>query len=269
MMTRLSYPLGKHIPKLEIGFFPWRMLGIATMVAALLAGACAEVVRRMRKTKRRYEAGIAFIVALWIIAGSAWLSFQEIIKPYSKGDPFVPAIEHFNYGLLPRTAYGGIFLLPRVALAELERDSGAVQVEQWTPEHRTLRVELRDRDRLLLRTFNFPGWTATVDNNPVRIESSQILYVRTASGEEAVMRKLDSPGWSPLVAGQPVQVIEQFDLGDIAVPVAAGTHEVRIDLRPTPTRRVGNLTTLAALTLLCAGFAAVMRLKQRERKKHQ
>jgi hypothetical protein len=258
MMTRLSYPIGRYIPKIDIGIFTWRMLAIVTLVVALLAGACAEVVLRMAERRRRYEAGLALAVAVWIVVGSAWFSLEEVVKPYSNGNPFAPEIEPFNYALLPRTAYGDIFRLPRVEPAELERGNGHVAVEQWRPEHRVVRLELNGSDRLLLRTFVFPGWTATIDGKPARLESSQALRVRTADGEEAVIRKLESSGWSPKVEGKPAQVIEEVALGDIALPVEPGVHEVRLDYRPTSLRRAGNYMTLSALALIGIGSVAVI-----------
>jgi hypothetical protein len=245
------------------------MLGMVTLVVALLAGACAEVVLRMLRTWRRHEAGLAFAVALWIVVGCTWFSLEEVVKPYSNGNPFTPEAEPFNYALMPRTAYGDLFHLPRVEPAELERGHGSVRVERWTPEHRAVRVELNDSDRLLLRAFNFPGWTAMVDGQPASIESSQALRVRTADGEEAVIRKLELSGWSPMVDGQSAQVIEEVTLGDIAVPLAPGTHEIRLDYRPTPVRRAANLITLTSLALLGTGFVAMVTLRRRAHKKRR
>jgi len=266
MMTRLSYPIGRYIPKIDIGIFTWRMLGIATLVVALLAGACTEVVLRLLKTRRRHEALLAFAVSLWMVVGCTWFSLEEVVKPYSNGSPFKPEAEPLNYALLPRTAYGDVFRLPRVEPAELERGNGHVVVEQWRPEHRSVHLELNGSDRLLLRTFDFPGWRATVDGKPTSIESSQALRVRMADGEERVIRKLESPGWSPSVEGEPVQVIEEVRLGDISLPIEPGTHEVRLDYCSTPVRRAGNLLTLAAFALLVAGFVVTITLRRRAHK---
>jgi len=38
LMIRASAPLGRHIPKLDLGIFSWRMLAITTLMAALLVG---------------------------------------------------------------------------------------------------------------------------------------------------------------------------------------------------------------------------------------
>ena len=269
MMTRLSYPIGKYIPKIDVGIFTWRMLGMATLVVALLAGACAEVFCRMRNTRRRYEIGLCFAAALWMVVGSAWFSYEEVVKPYSHGPPFTPEPEPLNYALMPRTAYGDIFHLPRVEAAELERNNGRVTVEQWQPEHRIVHVDLNDRDRLLLRTFDYPGWTVTVDGQTASKESGHALRVRTASGDEALIRKLESPDWSPTFDGQPAQVIGEITLGDIAVPLEPGTHEVRLDYRPTPVRRAATLTTLIAIALLGVVFVTAITLRRQAPKSHE
>ncbi|HEY9231641.1 MAG TPA: hypothetical protein VIS78_05825, partial [Blastocatellia bacterium] len=122
---------------------------------------------------------------------------------------------------------------------------------------------------LLLRTFDFPGWTATVDGKLARKESSQAIRIRTQSGDEMVIRKRESPGWSPRLDGQPAQVIGEVTLGDIAVSLEPGTHEVRLDYCPTPVRRAADLTTLAALGLLGVAFVAVTTLHRRASKSHE
>jgi hypothetical protein len=266
-MTRLSYPIGRLLPKINVGVFTWRMLGMLTLVVALLAGACAEVVVRLRRSRRWYEAGFAFAAALWIVVGSAWFSLEEVVKPYSNGTPFTPEPEPFNYALLPRTAYQDIFHLPHVAPAELERGNGSVAVERWSPEHRAVRVELNDNDRLLLRVFTFPGWRVRVDGQSANTESSRALRVRKANGEEAVIRKLESPGWSPAVDGEPVEVIEELSLGDIAVPLQAGAHEVRVDYTATPVRRVSNLLTLTSFSFVAVGCVAMLAWRRRVQRK--
>ncbi|HKQ04933.1 MAG TPA: hypothetical protein VJ464_07365, partial [Blastocatellia bacterium] len=269
MMTRLSYPIGRYIPKIDIGIFTWRMLGIVTLAVALLAGACVEVVRRLRPSWRGHEAGLAFAFALWVVIGGTWFSYEEVVKPYSNGPPFTPEPEPHNYALMPRTGYGDVFHLPLVEAAELERGAGRVRVEQWKPQHRAVRVELNGSDRLLLRTFNYPGWTATVDEQPATIESSQALRVRAANGEEQLIRKLESPGWSPMIDGQPAQVVGEVTLGDIAVPLEPGAHEVRLDYRPTPVRRAADLTTLAAFVCLAVASVAVITLRRRGAKSNE
>src|SRR5262252_10433649 len=76
-----------------------------------------------------------------------------------------------------------------------------------------------------IRTFNFPGWTATVDGSPATI----------GTGE---------------------------DLGDITIDLEAGSHKIVLDYLETPVRRYGRIiTTLTFLLLIGSvvmGFAMLV-----------
>ena len=64
MMTSLSYPLGRLIPKIDIGVFAWRMLAITTLVAALLAGACTQAALSAVRTNRTSQVEFVFLSGL-------------------------------------------------------------------------------------------------------------------------------------------------------------------------------------------------------------
>jgi hypothetical protein len=264
MMTSLSYPLGRLIPKIDIGVFTWRMLSVTTLVLALLAGACAQVAFQTRK-RLRHEAVLAASVAVWIVIGSAWFSLEEVVKPYSNGNAFVPEPEHMNYALMPRAAYGDIFHLPKVDPVALAQGKGSIVVERWSPEHRLARVALSRPDRLLFRTFDFPGWTVTVDGRPANIITGQGLRVQVEGDEESVIRKLDYPGWIPSMDGKPVNVLGEIVLGDIAVELEPGVHEVRLDYLPTPIRRKSSIITMFSFGLLFVLMLAPVALQRRKR----
>ncbi|HKS41144.1 MAG TPA: hypothetical protein VJX74_11075, partial [Blastocatellia bacterium] len=264
MMTSLSYPLGRLIPKIDIGVFTWRMLSVTTLVLALLAGACAHVAFQTRK-RLRHEAVLAASVAVWIVIGSAWFSLEEVVKPYSNGDAFVPEPEHMNYALMPRAAYGDIFHLPKVDPVVLAQGKGSIVVERWSPQHRLARVALSRPDRLLFRTFDFPGWTVTVDGRPANIIPGQGLRVQVEGDEESVIRKLDYPGWVPSMDGKPVNVLGEIVLGDITVELEPGAHEVRLDYLPTPIRRKSGIITMVSFGLLFVLTLAPIALQRRKR----
>ena len=265
MMTSLSYPLGRFIPKIEIGVFTWRMLSVTTLVVALLAGACAQVAFQTRK-RLRHEAVLAASVAIWIVVGSAWFSLEEVVKPYSNGDAFMPEPEHMNYALMPRAAYGDIFHLPKVDPVALAQGRGSVVVERWLPEHRLARVVLSGPDRLLFRTFDFPGWTVTVDGRTVNKITGRGLRIRGEGDEESIIRKLDYAGWTPSVDGKPVNVLGEIELGDIAIELERGVHEVRLDYLPTPVRRWSGIITMVSFGLLFVLLLMPMVLQRRRRR---
>jgi dolichyl-phosphate-mannose-protein mannosyltransferase len=212
MMLKLSQPLGMLIPKIDIGVFTWRMLSITTLVTALLAGACAQVAIEAGKEhlnrERRVFGSLALVVLIGAIVFSTGLAARQVSAPV-----FVPESEHFNSATLPRTAPAEPGALPADApQAALADESGTVVVKRWAPEHRRMYVDSQAEDRLLIRTFNFPGWTATID-------------------------------------GQRVEIITG-EMGEICIDLQPGAHEVSLEFLDTPVRRSARQITLWSFGLL-------------------
>jgi hypothetical protein len=214
MMHKVSMPIGKMIPKIEIGVFTWRMLSITTLVVSLLAGACAQVALQAIKDGQRKALVTCGAMCLLILIGGATFSLLFVVAPTRFASVFVPEEEHLNPAMIPVTAPGDLEELPDdVPPAELAEGNGEVVVEQWNPEHRVMKVQLEEADQLWIRTFNFPGWTATVD-------------------------------------GQLAQITSGEELGDIEIDLDAGTHEIRLDFFDTPIRRKAEIATIASFGLL-------------------
>jgi hypothetical protein len=218
MMTSVSMPIGKLIPRIEIGVFTWRMLSITTLVVALLAGAFAKAaIESAAKSLRADKLLFAALSAL-IVVGGAGFSAIAVARPMSGADVFEPEAEHLNWATIPSTAPANPTELPdEVPPAELAtEENGEVVVEEWKPQHRVMRASLKTDDELWIRTFNFPGWTATVDGQEVPIKSSE-------------------------------------ELGSIEIQLGAGTHRVTLDFVDTKARstfRIVSLCSLVALTAL-------------------
>lgn len=215
MMTQASAPFGRMIPRIEVGIFPWRMLGITTLVTALLAGASAETALSAFKA-RRTAGWIAFgALAALITVGGAVFSVFKIAAPMANVEVFEAEPEHINFAMVPISAPEDPTKLPEIDRAVLGANNGKVSIEEWKPEHRSIRVELDLPDRLQIRTFNFPGWTASVDNLPAGI--------------------LTGPS-----------------LGNIELELPPGIHQVQLDFRDTSSRRVGSTLTVLSLIALLA-----------------
>ena len=232
MMTKLSMPIGKLIPKIDIGVFTWRMLSITTLIVALLIGAFAQAAidatRRGSRNERHLFASCAAVI---LIAGAGMSAFA-VARPTNQMPVFEPEPEHINGATLPSTAPDPEELPDDVPQAELSDDNGQVQVEEWKPQHRVIRAELTDDDLLLVRTFNFPGWTARVDGQPAPIKTS-----------------------------------EEFADMEIELHVA-GTHLVTLDFLDTPPRRACRLVTLGStcLLVLIVGAPLVGRFRKSAKK---
>ena len=243
MTTSYSEPIGRRIPMISMAQGPFRMLMITALIAALLVGACRHVASLAKSAARkvRYvQVGIA--MALLII--TVVFSIVRVIKPVywrpeedlsdiAPRTAYDPDENDLDY-VVPRTVpflsnywcnIDDLNSLPLSEPAILENGRGEVCVNKWNPQHRELSAELTESDRLSIRTFNFPGWTARVD-------------------------------------GRPAQLGTGAGLGEMVLDLDAGTHAITLDFLETPARRRGNLLNLAALIAWAGIVSAAFALKR-------
>jgi hypothetical protein len=284
MMTKLSYPIGRFIPKIDIGVFTWRMLSITTLVLALLAGTCVQAAIDAAKQKQKAGLLIFRSLAVVVALGGIIFGIGIVVSQGFRVPVFTPSLEHVNFATIPRTAAEDMFALPVVEAAEFVEGKGKVFVEYWEPHHRALRAEMSQPDRLVLRTFDFPGWTVTVDGQPAQIthgratrikldESSESITVNglerpvgTNQYEEALVRANGATPAAILADGKPVEVLGEEPLGDILIELPAGTHHIKLDFTDTAPRRTGNILTIVSTFLVVAMMAAALFLKRTRQK---
>jgi hypothetical protein len=267
MMTNLSYPLGRLIPKIDIGVFAWRMLAITTLVAALLAGACTQAALNALTQPERVRSNSFSSLASLIIVGGALFTVLILWPPIYRTPTFSSAEEHVNVAMMPVTAPREPLDLPRVDRAELAHGRGRVEIERWDPEHRVLRVELSASDKLLIRTFSFPGWTATIDDEPAPIAMGEALRVDLSDFEEALIRKATYGGGTPVVKGKSGRIVGSEPLGDIVIELPPGDHRITLDYLDTGPRRAGAIITVTSffVVLGLVVVSLVMKLRHQHR----
>lgn len=210
MMLAVSEPVGRLIPRIEIGVFTWRMLSITTLVTALLAGASAEAALKSFGRRRKLVRSAFASVALLISIGGLIISLTAVAGPVFGSISFTPSEEHVNFATIPKTAPEDPLELPHVERVRIEGAAGRVSIERWASEKRVFQVELSAPARVLIRTFNFPGWTATVN-------------------------------------GEVAQVITGDELGDIVLELPEGQHSINLVFADTRPRRAGRIISYGAL----------------------
>jgi len=216
MMVKASMPIGKLIPKLDIGVFTWRMLSITTLVTALLIGALVQAAAVASRNGSRLNRILFGSLAAFMMIGFLGFSAIAVVRPMINVPVFEPETEHMNYATIPATAPDDPGELPDdMPRAELASENGTVSVEQWNPQHRVIHIALTDDDVLLVKTFNFPGWSAAID-------------------------------------GQPEPINTNPEMGDMELKVREGKHIVTLDFLDTPARRYGTLITLASVGVIAA-----------------
>jgi len=231
-MTKYSEPIGRLIPKIEIGVYSWRMMTLTSFAVAMLAGACFEVCRgrpaclpRPRKSRIwGRHAGLPLplpiVASLMILIGALAMSAWYVAWPMWRSQSFEPKPEHYNFATLPR---GVPREAPPMDRTQLAAGNGRVAIEHWAPELRRLRVDMEKPDQLQFRASNFAGWTATIDGGLVEIKEGAAK--------------------------------------NIVIDLPAGAHRVELELRSTPVRRAGDAITILSLALLFSIIGAAVHLK--------
>lgn len=210
LMTRLSAPLGRLIPKIEIGVYSWRMLTLTSFALALLAAASAARLKALAHNHRQSVWSAFRPVAITsMIVGTLGMSAWYVAWAIWRGQSFEPNLQHYNYATMPR---GAVRENPPMPPVQLAAGQGSLTITRWTPEFRQLRVWLPVADQLQFRTRNFAGWTATVDGQLVPIHEGPIKNILFA--------------------------------------VPAGTHDVTLAYVATPVRRLSNWLSLVSFALL-------------------
>ena len=222
----LSRPFWDHAPLVPFIQFPWRLLGPAALCAAVLAGGGVHWLKR-------HPWIAAAVIALAATLGhlSWWYPrYCEPFKEITLGSTLKYEYDTFTLGstakgeYLPRT----VKLLPdddSIAeaimrgeqpsyLAGLPADSQLAVANSDPLDYRAT-VSLSTPARLTFNQFHFPGWQATLDDQPAEIELTP-------------------------------------DTGLITVLVPAGTHTLRFYFGNTPVRTLGDLISLAAFTAAIA-----------------
>lgn len=177
LMTKYSAPIGRLIPKIEIGVYSWRMLTLTSFAMAMLIGKMLDVGCRMSDWRR--------VAAQLMLIGVLAMSGYYVAWPMWRAQSFEPNLQHYNYATLPA---GSSRENPPMPPVQLGYGKGSISVEHWTPEFRQLRVSLSENDQLQFRTRNFAGWTAKVDGRIAPIVEGAVknILVNLPAGEHRV-----------------------------------------------------------------------------------
>ncbi|MFY9556402.1 MAG: 6-pyruvoyl-tetrahydropterin synthase-related protein [Blastocatellia bacterium] len=221
MSTSYSIYISKLIPQIEAVSFPWRWLVVTGFFTALLVGAGIDHLQHSFELKPKvlwiYRAamGAALLVSLFV-------AVRGVILGSLSNSSLNRRPNHIEEAFVPRSAAGPNDLrdTPKVVI---EPEGGGSEIIRWEPYHREVHVNVKEPSRVRLKTYNFPGWVARVDDRPAPMLG-------------------DKDG---------VQVVE----------VPAGVHVIEALFVNTPPRIAGGLLTAVGF-LAVIGLAAFDRVKQ-------
>jgi hypothetical protein len=212
LLLPISNIFWRYLPELRFVQFPWRCMSMVALGAIMFTVSSAR--GRMRWVWMLFAALAIFGSAHYLVKHAWWdtedmPTLQAAIQDgagFEGTDEYDPAGD--DHGDLPQK-------LPRAFLVsdagKPEAGSNAkIVIEQWTAEHRSVRVITAKPDRVELRLLNYPAWRVTVNGSAVSVRHPE-------------------------------------GTGQMIVPVAAGESELRVDFTRTPDRTLGGSVSLLSL----------------------
>lgn len=237
LTTRASLPVWEALGPLRLMQFPWRFLGPATVLAALLAAAAVSVLgpRHPATHSPTHPLPLAWLVALNISLAAALLTLPwTFVTRYPAAElPPNPTLATIRDYEIESGGFGltstGEFLPVGVETLPDPPPSGAVE---------------------RLGTDSLPPSVTVLQFNAARLEAE----ARFASPQpfDAVFRWFFFPGWRAEIDGRPAEARASGPHGFVTVAVPAGEHTLRVffDSAATPVRQAGfALSALGALGL--------------------
>ncbi len=193
MSTQFSMPVSKLIPKIQIAVPAWRWWAIAILFTSLLFAAAIE------QTSKRFNLPWALswslrIMLLIVVAANIWLSVKGVIMEKMSSGEWVFGTDFAGDGFIP------VFATRPYEMPKTERaivsPIGSAEVLVWQPQYREVDTTANGNGTLRLKTYNFPGWQATLDGEPAPILSdpngSQVIRI-PAGKHKVTTRFVNTP----------------------------------------------------------------------------
>jgi hypothetical protein len=158
--TPLSLFLWEHISILQKIQFPWRLLGLLSLIGAVFVAISFDDVREIFRSKLR---PVGILAVGFIIAGCVF-TFAQVIRPaaYPDREAFEAGFERY------RTDESFECWWPVWAKREAFRDGVQVSAptrlivsSTWTDQMRILSLAEGQAEKLRVATFYYPFWKAT------------------------------------------------------------------------------------------------------------
>jgi len=219
LMLRFTTPLWNFLPKLRFVQFPWRWMSVLALVGACFLASALQ--------KRRGWDWLLLLLLLsvplaYFLANNTWWDPDDMptLEAAIANQTGFDGTDEYDPLGDDHTDLPPIAPVTRILPAEPEdvpAPEARVQIQKWTTEEKSLRVDSPAPTRLALRLLNYPAWRVEV--NGARI-----------------------------VPGRP----DNFD--QMVIPILAGSSTIHVRFARTPDRTLGMLisilSVLVAITLL-------------------
>jgi hypothetical protein len=216
LMNRTTEPIWDRITILQKFQFPWRLLSVSVFTASVICGWSYSMLMnrffRIQPKLRNLGLGVLILAAV-CTTYPMWHASSYELRP----DSFYSGIYHGTTDTGESSPIWSVRFMEREPNRPLEVVSGAASVvgsRKSTTIH-TYLMEIASSSRVVENTLYFPGWSVSIDGNPVPVE-------------------FQNPAWRGLMTFE----------------VPAGQHTVDVKFGATKLRKVADGISFASLIII-------------------
>lgn len=241
LMTKYSKPVWDFLPPMWYIQFPWRFLLITSFISAFLTGSLISFIHSKYARIALAVILICGLIFMNISSFSAqrWLDVADrfyINEEKIKWETSSLAYEYVPKGIKTVLSEIGTTRVD-IQKSEISRASytvmkGDLKVNELKilPQYKEFEVSTLYGGVLQVNTFSFPGWEVFIDEKKVSYTDKNKLKL-------------------------------------IQVDILPGAHKVKVVLKDTPIRSIGNMTSVISIIILLGGGILTIRSKKKKNEK--
>ncbi|MBE7552996.1 MAG: hypothetical protein HS126_18140 [Anaerolineales bacterium] len=241
MSLPISRPVWEIVSILQVAEFPWRMLGVANLGLAFLAGGAV----------------------LWLPAKLRWpLTLVCLVVQ-------IAAVAPYLYPVIGFTRYDQVTIADQINYERRSQSIGTTTLGEYLPQT----VTKPPTTSPLVEAFQANQYPERLDRSSLPDGVSATLLEKTAvthryhldSPTAFTLRffQFDYPGWQAQLDGQPALIQPETESGLILINIPAGRHELVVHFGETPGRIFALLLTgLTVVGLIGAGVVRRLRVNK-------
>ncbi len=240
LTLNLSKPLWDVIGLLQRSTFPWRFLGPASLLAAVLAGMAFSnwglgIVREMRELKELRELRWVGLLGFWILGFGIFLFSLPFLFP-----PREPALENPTLADLARYE-----IPPLLVATTTTGEYTPIWVKEFpdTRAQQATLLEGRQPERL-----EAPG--AQILEHRLAEPAHDVYSYTSASDSTATYHAFYFPGWEARLDGQPLPLSPSDPHGLLTFTLPGGAHTLDLRFGSTLVRTAAGWISAAALLII-------------------
>jgi hypothetical protein len=243
MTLAVSSPIWGIVPFLEFVQFPWRMLGLASLFLAMLAGAGVNSLLEMSADNKRLSVAIpAILIGAAALAILPW-QFTNSYEP--EPEATIEASIEFEQetGFLGTTSTGEYLPLAVQELPSPESQGSAAS-----------------RDKLKASSLPPGAQVVSAIYDPLAYD----LTIDTPTDFTVEFNTFFFEGWQAELDGRQVKAIATVPHGRIGIEVPAGRHQLQLKFGATTIRNLATAGTLVSALVVVVAVVLLRRVKSED-----